>query len=732
MRAVRFISFAIVCLLSVLALTGCGSSPSSAAVVAPTITLSANPQTIAPNGSATLTWNSTNAASVSIDQGIGAVAAGSGNVTVKPQQTTTYTATATGTGGSTTASATITVTAAAPAVTITASPSTVSSGGNSTLTVTAVRASSVVVSNNLDSTTYTLNAAGGTQVVRVTTTTDFTATAVGAGGTASATTTVKVSAGAGSVQSVNHVLFLMQENRSFDSYFGMLNVYRQKNSLNVADDGNTYNVDGTDDKLATTFNLDDQGNKHYLFHTTTTCLDDMTSAWLESYGSVSRWDFSLSRDILQDGFVHIDQGYNLSGRCSGECDHDPAGVRAMAYYQDTSVSGKPELNYYYYMASQFALSDRWFSPVSSKTKPNRLATMAGGTTQGLVQDPGADDDNLPQRDIKTIFEQLEENHVSWKIYYTTTAGLCNETYDADTCGSTSAPDLYPATTFEYFSFSNRYLYSNPSGAACTGTTVGSRVAVGDLENAFCIDTKHIAPVSQLLADMTNGTLPAFAYIEPGYGINDEHPGSGQSILTGQKQIATILNTFMKSPSWSDSVFFLARDISGGPYDHVPPVPGHSNDNTNIAAMGYLPLGTIPDISTIAVNPDSYNPCVPPDGIPTLHCDLKPSFPGAASTDAPAIQGFAAQIGFRVPNVVISPFVRKHYVSHVPMDHTAVIKFVQNRFIGPTAHLTARDAAQPDLLDFFDFGNVPWQTPPAAASLPTPPDVGSTCTPAVMQ
>ena len=53
-------------------------------------------------------------------------------------------------------------------------------------------------------------------------------------------------------------------------------------------------------------------------------------------------------------------------------------------------------------------------------------------------------------------------------------------------------------------------------------------------------------------------------------------------------------------------------------------------------------------------------------------------------------------------MVVSPFVRKHYVSHIPMDHTAVIKFVENRFLGPSVHLTARDAAQPDLLDFFDF------------------------------
>ena len=95
------------------------------------------------------------------------------------------------------------------------------------------------------------------------------------------------------------------------------------------------------------------------------------------------------------------------------------------------------------------------------------------------------------------------------------------------------------------------------------------------------------------------------------------------------------------------------------------------------------------------------------------------------------KGFAAQLGFRLPNMVISPFTRKHYVSHVPMDHTAILKFVEDRFIKDGNYLTLRDAAQPNLLDFFDFVNAPWATPPATASIPTPTGVGLTCTPATM-
>ncbi len=83
----------------------------------------------------------------------------------------------------------------------------------------------------------------------------------------------------------------------------------------------------------------------------------------------------------------------------------------------------------------------------------------------------------------------------------------------------------------------------------------------------------------------------------------------------------------------------------------------------------------------------------------------------------------------MPNMVISPFVKEHYVSHIPMDHTAVIKFVEDRFIGNGKYLTARDAAQPNLLDFFDFTGDPWLTPPTPPAPVTAATLGyNPCTP----
>lgn len=686
----------------------------------PTVTIAADPASIFPTQSSTLTVVATNDETVMITGSDGSsytLVPSGGIQSVSPSATTTYTATVTGLGGTASAQVTVTVTAApTPTVSIEANPKTIATGNSSLLSVTASNASQVTITGS-DGSSYTLTSAGGSQAVSPTADTTYTVQASGYGQNVNATATVSV-VPQGTVDSIDHVVFMLQENHTFDNYFGMLNPYRVQHGWNIGTDGKEYDVDGIADKLNTISNpidLADGGGSYKLFKFTSTCIDDMSSDWLASFGDVNRFDFSEGRQILMDGFVHTAAGFDKfcaqSGICSGDFT-DPTGMRAMGYYDQDF------LNYYYYMASQFALSDRWFSPVATKSIGNRIATFTGGTTQGLVKDPG-NDDHLPQLNINNIFEELDQAGVSWKIYYTTTDGFC---LDVDDCPGTGNED-YPASDFENLTYSYRYLYQNPSGAPCTPPTQPSSV-VGDTSNSFCIDVNHIAPLSDYYKDLTNGTLPSFVFIEAGYGNNDEHPGSGQSILEGQAEVAKIINALMASPEWKDSVFFLSYDEGGGPYDHVPPVPGHSNDNTDPAVVSEYP-----DISSIAVNPDGYGPCVPEDGVPTTHCDLKPTDPGANPTDAAAVQGFAAQLGFRLPNMVVSPFSRKHFVSHIPMDHTAVIKFVESRFIGPDAHLTARDAAQPNLLDFFDFEAPPWETPPTPPAPVTPQSLGyNPCTP----
>ena len=790
--------------------TGPGGTVSKTAKVtvteipAPTVNIQALPTSISAGQSSTLTVTATNAnQNVTLtgsDNSSYTLSQAGGSQVVSPTATTTYTASGTGTGGTTTAIATVTVTPnPSPSVTISASPATIAVGNSTTLTVTASNATAVSIAGS-DGSSYTLTGNPNSQQTQSVTPNvsvpgpasvpvTYTATATGQTGQQPATSQVTVTVEPqGSLNSINHVIFMLQENHTFDNYFGMLNPYRENplgtgtcpnnasgvpQCWNIGDDGNTYNVDGIDDKLPLTSatpitNVSDttppvetppipSSVTYHLYPQQSTCIFDDSSDWLASFGDVNRYYAQADRNtstspdrILMDGFVHDGQGYDISCKqngCTGQAGAtwtDTLGARAMGYYD------QGYLNYYYYMASQFALSDRWFSPVASKSADNRIATFSGGTTQGLVKDPGSDDHLTQQLAIPTIFGKLTAAGVSWKIYYTVNQALCYAT-EPDDCQA-GASQL-PSSWFLQFQEAFQYVQTNtsapdPTFCATVNLQPSSVSPINDTTNSFCIDPTHIVPLAQYYTDLVQGTLPQFAFIEPGYGRDDEHPGYNQSILLGQNEVSTILNAFMNtagtaSDYWSNSVFFLAYDEGGGPYDHVPPVPGHSNDLTTTGNyMGYLgdyPNSQIPDIAGIAVNPDTtaqypmmYFPCPAPGGVATVNCDLTGTEPGMAANppgDIVTEDGFAAQLGFRVPNLIVSPFVRKHYVSHTPIDHTAIIKFVENRFIGPSAHMTNRDAAQPDLLEFFDFTNIPWAAPPQ--NVPNPkPDSAALCKPSM--
>ena len=141
-------------------------------------------------------------------------------------------------------------------------------------------------------------------------------------------------------------------------------------------------------------------------------------------------------------------------------------------------------------------------------------------------------------------------------------------------------------------------------------------------------------------------------------------GTLNSVQVGAAFAASFVNALLNSPSWKDSIFFLTFDEGGGFYDHVPPAP--------------------------AVSPDGIKPFDIPAGNPP---------------------GDFVQTGFRVPLMVISPFAKQHFVSHTVMDFTAMLKFIETRFNLPP--LNNRDAAQPDMTEFFDWTapNMSPGTPP---------------------
>ena len=324
-----------------------GSATATATVtvnqVPPTVTLSAQPATVASGGSSALSWTTTNATSLTIDHGIGSVSPQAGTVSTGPvSSTTTFTATATGTGGN--ASATATVTVSPIAVTLKATPDTISSAGQAvTLSWTSNAATSVSIDQGVGAVTPP---GAGSVVVHPSTTTTYTATATDASGV---TTTAKavVTLNGGLQKSVNHIIWIVQENRSFDSYFGKLGLYRASKGL-------PREVDGVENDSAVTL-TDLQGNPRHPFHYATECTENMSPAWNESHRDVNGGKM--------DGYMQTTNSVPVQ--------FDPSGSRAMGYYDQR------DLPYYYELATQFATSDSMFSSLLSNTIANRLYLFTG-------------------------------------------------------------------------------------------------------------------------------------------------------------------------------------------------------------------------------------------------------------------------------------------------------------------------------------------------------------------
>ncbi|HEY4678675.1 MAG TPA: alkaline phosphatase family protein [Candidatus Angelobacter sp.] len=413
------------------------------------------------------------------------------------------------------------------------------------------------------------------------------------------------------ITAVNHVVMLIQENRSFDHYFGQMTAYRKANGIPI--NGSPATIE---DESAGAFSNVSPATGAVIapYHTGSVCTEDLTPDWQPSHINFNRQNPAAApTNSPMDGFVAI--AFNISKVAAGLGIHmtDQDGHRVMGFFDSN------DLNYYYFMASQFAIDDHFFAPIPSDTPANRHFLFAA-TSQGFVHN-GPGPGTLT---AKTIFEELDAAKVTWKIY------------SADT---------------SMFTFLTDFAYFNKPGVA-----------------------SHVAPMAQYFADAAAGKLPGVSFIEPGLhdGLSEhpsnfhaDNPALGEptiNIQVGAQFASSVINAVMQGPSWSDTVLFFAHDEGGGTFDHVPPL-------------------SVPS----------------PDGIKPL--DL-------LSIDAPGDFTITAS---RVPNMVISPFTKKNFVSHTPMDYTAYLRFIEARWSLPT--LTARDASMPDMTEFFDFTGKPWATPP---------------------
>ena len=486
----------------------------------------------------------------------------------------------------------------------------------------------------------------------------------------------------GSLQNVNHIIIVMQENHSFDNYFGVLayapgTPYHIGNGACSATDHRC--VDGLTCKnsfgtlTCSNSNLDDDGSTVKAFHEPTRCVKpDLDHSWLSTHREAN---FLNPNQALQyffsDGFVRVNDLTEQIDNSSESPNED----QTIGYYSQS------DLPFYYDLAQKFAISDRHFASVLGPTFPNRSYLMAATsfghlTTNDTLPPPGG------YKPITgTIFDLLNKYGVTWADYF----------QDAPQAGS--------------------FLPNDP----------------------------HFLPLGDFLAQAAGvqgaEPLPQVSFVDPNFGLegtaleNDEHPPT--DIQRGQAYTSQVVNAVRNGPFWRDSIIFVTYDEHGGFYDHAksPRAPqGGTLTPDGIAPGQCADLSNPPASERPGGGAEcSYNFTSTTDNSVADAEALCPKLVSNPTGTYPTQCANFNQMGIRVPLIAVSPFSKPNYVSHTIGDHTSLLALVERRFLtinGVTLHLTKRDQYANPLEDMFDFNNSPsLNTSLTQAALPT-----NDCTP----
>ena len=215
---------------------------------------------------------------------------------------------------------------------------------------------------------------------------------------------------------ITHVIVLMQENRSFDHYFGQLASWGQPDAEALP---------------AGAWNPDRDGKPVRAFHLPSTCVPgDPPHQWASMH---AHWN-----DGRMDGFV-------TSAQAGADDDDDDAGRFAMGYYDGR------DLPFYYWLASTYSISDRYFSAAMGGTWPNRQI-MYTGTAQSQ---------HAPSSQLlgaHSLFDAMNDAGVAWNVFT-----------------------------------------DGPPRQDCIGWKKGAR---------------GVEPMSRFFADLAAGTLPPVSFIDP--------------------------------------------------------------------------------------------------------------------------------------------------------------------------------------------------------------------------
>jgi phospholipase C len=437
-----------------------------------------------------------------------------------------------------------------------------------------------------------------------------------------------------------HVVILMQENRSFDHMFGMMKGVRGFN------DPRPFTLP---DKDPVWLQKDAAGNAYAPFHI----------------------DINKTKITWQGGLPHSWED-QVAARNGGRYDQwlPVKSLMCLGHYD------RLDIPFYYAMADAFTICDHNFCSSLTGTTPNRLFMWTGNikaelnaTSIAAVNNSQAESRDDVYVDWETFPEVLEDNGIDWKIYQNEiwTAHVKGEEVD-DWMGN------YGDNAIEYVKRYNVKLsayfrkHGDPKAklSAAEVTEKYNKLSQREknlIDKAFAsninapFDYLELAPfhykddngVAQTLnipkndifyqfrSDVDNGKLPAVSWLVAPQRFSDHT----SSPLYGTWYVSEAIDILTKNPEvWKKTIFILTYDENDGYFDHIPPyvVPklGDSNSGKVSAKI---------DISAdYELNKDN------PIGL-----------------------------GYRVPMLIASPWSKGGYVNSQVFDHTSTIMFLEHLF-----------------------------------------------------
>ena len=311
----------------------------------------------------------------------------------------------------------------------------------------------------------------------------------------------------GSLRDIQHVVILIQENRSFDHYFGS---YRgvagfADPSVLPLNDGSGLTIfaqpgypGGFDGNHLYPFHFDSYNNGE--------CTNDINHSWAPQH---TYWDGG-KLDAFVTGHLAVDSSAN--------------GPLTMGYYT------RKDMQFYYALADAFTICDHYHCSVIGPTDPNRLYSMSAwldpaGTQGGpILSTSSTRVERFGTLSWTTYPEQLQARGITWKVY-------------GDPSGN------YGDNVLPYF----EQYQSNPV------------LSANALRPSYPADFH---------ADVAAGTLPSVSWILANL-VDSEHPPAPP--IYGESVTADVLNTLVSNPAiWSKTALFITHDENGGFFDHLPP------------------------------------------------------------------------------------------------------------------------------------------------------------------